>query len=235
MDVSAAAQDTGTAITEEPQLARQVGSLHESDPAGIWPERLGVFGDLLTPVEAAQYRKQLAQEGLIKLHRVLTGRRGGQLQVTEVTQEGYRLLDQYGVYADHPLGRGAFEHRLWRNVVHAWAVRQGYPSQAEQDVAGKAVDVGVVWEERRVAVEIVFEGLAKELGNLVKDLERGWDQIVFCAVKKDTLERLRQMVLETFGEDLVSRDRARFVRLCDFLEKSNPNGGTAGSATRAEQ
>lgn len=172
----------------------------------------------ISPGLGNRHRKRLAEEGMLRLHRVLTGRRGGQMQVTEVTEEGYRLLDQFGVHVGRPPGRGGFEHRLWQYIVHSWAVRQGYPSQIEQEIAGKPVDVGVTWEEKRVAVEIVFEGLEKELSNLAKDLERGWDQVVFCTVQQETLDRLKDTVMEEFGEELISQDKVRFRRLHEFLE-----------------
>jgi len=173
-----------------------------------------------------RYRKRLAAEGLLRFHCVLTGRRGGQLQVTEVTEEAHKLLERIEAKVKRPPGRGGFEHRLWQYIVHCWAVRQGYPSTIEQEVAGKPVDVGVIWDEKRVAVEIVVKGIEKELFNL-KDLERSWDQIVFCAVNQETLDRVREKILDTFGDELIRQDKVRFVRLNRFLEKK-PKGKQEG-------
>jgi hypothetical protein len=85
------------------------------------------------------------------------------------------------------------------------------------------VDVGVVWDERRVAVEIMVEGIEKELDNLGKDLDRGWDQVVFCAVSQETLDSLRERVRETFGEDPFSQGRISFRRLYEFLQANGPD------------
>ena len=42
-------------MIRESQRAQQPGSLPETEPVGAWPKRPGLFSDLLTPVEAAQY------------------------------------------------------------------------------------------------------------------------------------------------------------------------------------
>jgi len=166
------------------------------------------------------YRTELAAEGLLRLHRIRTGRPGGQVLVTEVTEEGYRLLERFQAKVQRPRGRGSFEHKFWQHVIHVWAVNQGYSSMIEQEVAGKAVDVGQVWGAERVAGEVVVEGLEKELKNLEKDLQVGWDRVVLCAVDKSTLDQLRELIVEKLGPELVEgRQRVRFVRLASFLEE----------------
>gem|GEM_PF-3183621 len=182
----------------------------------------------ISPAQGNHLRKQLAAEGLIRQHRILTGRRGGQLQIIEVTDEGSKLLERYNVPVPRPAGRGGFEHRFWQATIHQWAVKRGYPAQIEQQVAGKAVDVGVVWDEKRVAVEIVCEGIDKELGNFGKDIDAGWEQVVFCAVNQETLDRLRDLILDDLGEQVFYNDMVRFVRLSQFLDNEQadekPNG-----------
>jgi hypothetical protein len=163
------------------------------------------------------FRQELAAEGLLKLHRISTGRRGGQIQLTEVSEEGFKLLERYEVKVKRPAGRGGFEHRFWQAKVCEWAVKQGYPASIELEVEGKAVDVGVQWDEVNVAVEIVIEGIDKELGNVGKDLSSNWDRVVLCSVKQETLSRLREKVLDEFGEELIQQDKVRFVPLSRFL------------------
>lgn len=165
------------------------------------------------------YRQELTAEGLLRLHRINTGRRGGQIQLTEVTNEGYKLLERYEVKVGRPAGRGGFEHRFWQQKVHEWAIRRGYPATIELEVMGKAVDVGVIWEEESTAVEVVVEGIDKELKNIGKDAESGWSKTVLCAVKQETLARLREKVLDEFGEELIQQGKVRFVPLSKFLEE----------------
>jgi hypothetical protein len=97
-------------------------------------------------------------------------------------------------------------------------VRQGYPAKIEEEIDGKAVDIGITWEERRVAAEIIVCGIEKELFNLGKDLERGWDRVVFCAVDQKTLDQLRQRISEERGEDVLGSGKVTFRRLRWFLE-----------------
>ena len=180
-------------------------------------------------------RRSLMDENLIRAHRILTGLRGGQLQVTEVTEEGYQLLERFDVHVPRPPGRGGFEHRLWQQIVHSWAVAKGYPAQIEFEVSGKPVDLGVTWDEKRVAVEIVIEGLDKELDNLAKDLDRGWDQVVFCAVNQETLDSVKDLVLKTFGEEPIRLDRVRFRRLHEFLQTPSPSPNASGDGSSADK
>ena len=62
-------------------------------------------------------RGELEQEGLIRLHRVPTGMKGKVLTLTEVTDKGYALLDQYQVAVRKPTGNGGFCHKFWQ---HNW-------------------------------------------------------------------------------------------------------------------
>ena len=164
-------------------------------------------------------RRQLEQEGLIRFHRVPTGIKGKVFTLTEVTDKGYALLDRYQVSVRRPAGNGGFCHKFWQRVVYDWAVRQGYPARIEEEIHGKAVDVGVEWEERRTAVEIVMgNNVGKELYNLEKDLERGWHRVVFCALDQDTLDRLRETIVEKLGEEIHESGRVDFMRLRTFLQ-----------------
>ena len=164
-------------------------------------------------------RGELERQGLIRLHRVPTGMKGKVFTLTEVTDKGYALLDQYQVSVRRPAGKGGFCHEFWQRVVFDWAVRQGYPAKIEEEIDGKAVDVGVTWEERRTGVEIVMgDKLDKELYNLEKDIERGWDRIVFCAVNQNTLDRLTRLIAEKLGTETLGCGRIHFMRLRTFLQ-----------------
>jgi len=183
----------------------------------------------------SKHRKRLIDEGFIRAHRILTGQRGGQLQVTEVTEQGYQELERFAVHVPRPPGRGGFEHRLWQHIVHSWAVAMGYPAQIEQEVSGKPVDVGVIWDEKRVAVEIVVEGIEKELDNFGKDMAAGWDQVIFAAVEQATLDQLRDRVLDTFNEEVFVQDKVDFQRLCKFLQAPSPPPNASGDGSSADK
>jgi len=165
-------------------------------------------------------RRELADAGLIVLHRVNTGARGGRITLSEPTEQAYRLLEGMQVRVERPKGNGGFVHRFWQHTIHAWAVRQGYPARIEDAIDEKRVDVGVEWQEKRCAVEVVMQGLEKEMSNLEKDLREGWDQVIFCAEKQETIDRLRQMIEERYGEgleELRKEGRMAFMRFKEFI------------------
>ena len=173
----------------------------------------------VSALDDSALRTALEKDGLIRLQRIRTGLRGGQITLTELTDRAYGLLASYKVAAKRPAGRGGFEHGFWQHTAHAWAERKGYGTKIEEEVSGKAVDVGVTTDSQRIAVEVMMEGLDKELTNVAKDLEAGWDRVWLCAVKEEALERLRAKILDVFGSELLENGRVRFLRLSEFLEK----------------
>ena len=168
---------------------------------------------------ANEIRDQLKtyQEGLIREHYAPTGAQGRNYTLTEITNAGYRVLDALEVRYEKPRGDGSYVHRFYQHLVYEWAVRQGYPARIEDEVDGKRVDVNVSWDNRRVAVEIVIEGLEKELRNLAKDLDRGFQQVVFCAATAATLDELRRKIESELGPEMLQGDTVRFVQVKDFL------------------
>jgi hypothetical protein len=169
--------------------------------------------------KGSKMRETLVRENYIRVHPVQTGKKGRPIALTELTERGYALLDALSVKYERPRGHGSFVHKFWQHTIHAWAVAQGYPARIEDSGAGgKSVDVGIVWDGRRTAVEVLVEGLEKELSNLLKDLERGWDRVVFCAVDDATLKSLEQRIQQQFGRDLFVESKVSFMRLGRFLE-----------------
>ena len=154
-------------------------------------------------------RQELADAGLIRLHQVNTGIRGRRITLTEPTDRGYQLLEALQVKVERPKGNGGFVHQFWQHTIYMWAVKQGYPARIEEALHEKRVDVGVEWQEKRCAVEVVMEGLEKELSNLKRDLDDGWDQVIFCAEQEETLERLRKMIEEEDKSGKAEEEKSR--------------------------
>ena len=173
-------------------------------------------------------RQSLEAEGLIKTHRVKTGRRGGPLAVLELTDRAYALLDDLEVRYERPRGHGSYCHKFWQHRILMFAQARGWPARIEDSrTGGKAVDVSVEWEERHTAVEVLVEGVDKEISNLVQDLDEGYDQVIFCVVDDKTRERLKQQIEKEFGGDLFTQGRVAFLKLATFLDPPS-DGGTAG-------
>jgi hypothetical protein len=165
-------------------------------------------------------RQQLIDTGpgLISIHRVATGKKGRPLSVVEITEAGYHLLAKLGIGCEPPAGHGSIEHKFWQYVIYRWAIRQGYPAKIEQWLNNKSVDVGVEWEERKVAVEVGLGNMEKEISNFIKDLEAGWDKVIFASLSDKELNQLRNEIGKRFGSNSLESDRVGFMKLKTFLE-----------------
>ncbi|MBN2269778.1 MAG: hypothetical protein JXN61_04135, partial [Sedimentisphaerales bacterium] len=171
-------------------------------------------------------RQQLieAGPGLIRIHRIKTGKKGGPLSVIEITQAGYSLLSKLAVDCKQPVGHGGIEHLFWQHTIYRWAIAKGYPAKIEQWLSNKSVDIGVEWAEKKVAVEVALDNMEKEISNLIKDLEAGWDQVVFAVLSEKELNQLKNEIARRFGADLMEKNRVAFMMLNTFLETNDSQG-----------
>ena len=139
------------------------------------------------------------------------------MSVVPITDVGYHLLAKLGVKYEPPAGHGEIEHKFWQYTIYRWALSRGFPAEIEQWLNGKSVDVGVEWDEKKVALEIALENMEKELRNLVRDLEAGWDQVVFCVLSDRELNRLKNEIAKRFGSKLLDSGKVGFMKLSTFL------------------
>jgi len=176
--------------------------------------------DWLSQYKANLIRQQLKDTGLglINIHRIPTGKKGGPMSVMQITEAGYHLLAKLGVECEQPVGHGSIEHTFWQYTIYHWAIAQGFPAKIEQWLNNKAVDVGVEWREKKVAVEVALENMEKELNNLIADLEAGWDQIIFAVLTDKELNRLKNEIARRFGSKLLENGKVGFMKLSTFLE-----------------
>ena len=176
--------------------------------------------DNLSQYMAHQIRQQLEDTGpgLIRIHRISTGRRGGPLSVVQITEAGYHLLNKLGVPCQPPAGHGGVDHSFWQHAIYRWALARGYPAQIEKWHNGKSVDVAIEWDEKKVAVEVALEDMEKEMNNLVKDMEAGWDQIVFAALSSKELNELKNQIAKRFGTNVLETKKVTFMKLSTFLD-----------------
>jgi len=179
--------------------------------------------DGLSDYKANAIRLQLQDTGpgLIRFHRITTGKKGRPLSVVEITEAGYHLLSKLGLKCVPPVGHGSFEHKFWQYTVYRWALGQKYPAGIEHWHNEKSVDVTVDWDERKVAVEVALENMEKELGNLIRDLETGHDQVIFCTLTDKEQNQLRNEIARRFGANLLESGKVSFMKLSTFLQTKN--------------
>ena len=163
-------------------------------------------------------RKVLSEKGLITVHQLSTGHVGNTMTLLEITNRGWEFLRDEGFKIHVPRGHGSWRHRYFQNKLQRWFL-ENYPGcKAEieqQEIGNKAVDIGVEIGGRKIAVEVQIEGEEKELNNIVRDLEAGWDEVIICSQQKDTLERIKKRLKDAFGDeyDMV----VSFKELREFL------------------
>ena len=150
----------------------------------------------------------------MKPWRLKNGRKGGQPLLVEVTPLGWEVLKKYGVNVQKPRGKGGFLHKAFQHFIARYFAVEGWLTTIEDGSSGKYVDVGLVRNDQRIAVEVLVKGEVKELSNVAKDLE-DWDAVILCCDAAETIERMKKRITAEFGIDILSQ--VRFRLLSDFI------------------
>jgi hypothetical protein len=100
-------------------------------------------------------RDELAGNGWIVIHRVPTGRKGA-YALCEFTPKAWQLLEELKVNTKPPAGKGGFLHSYYQAQLCRWAHEHGLRAEIEHGHPGKAVDVMVEREGRRLAIEVAL-------------------------------------------------------------------------------
>lgn len=120
----------------------------------------------------------------------------------EITSKGWEMLERYKVNVKKPAGKGGLVHSYWAHQLQKWFM-ENYPgckATIEKMVDGKAVDVGVEIEKRKIAIEIMITGSEDNaLVNIGKDLEVGFDEVVIVCQDEKIGRSLQKKILDTFG------------------------------------
>jgi hypothetical protein len=190
------------------------------------------LGDLDSIDSLSEYKAHIIRQklidtgpGLIRVHRITTGQKGGPVSTIELLPHTLRMLDKLQVKYAEPTGHGSIEHKFWQHNAFNWAIQtKGHPARIEYWLNSKSVDVGIEWDEKKVALEIAMEDMEKELNNLIRDLEAGWDQVVFCVLTDKELNRLRNEIAKRFGSNLLDTGKVAFMNLSTFLEREKREG-----------
>lgn len=182
--------------------------------------------DSLSDYKAHLIRQRLMDTGpgLIQIHRISTGKKGGPISTIELPAHALQLLDRLQIKYPQPIGHGGPEHKFWQHTIYRWAIEQGHVPRIEYWLNGKSVDVGIEWDEKKVVLEVALEDMEKEMSNLVKDLEAGWDQVVFAGLTDKELNRLRNEIAKRFGSKLLDSNKVAFMKLSTFLEREKHEG-----------
>jgi hypothetical protein len=91
------------------------------------------------------------------------------------------------------LGRGGPEHQYLQELVKRWAESNGYRAVVEEEILGGkgSVDVALRTDEFSIACEIsVTSTVGQEVGNVLKCLEAGFQEVAVLALKRPRLAKI---------------------------------------------
>ena len=177
----------------------------------------------LSRYKGSMTRRQLVDAGYIRLHKVGTGTRSGQLVIQEITGTGYELLVSMKIKVQKPRSRGGFLHKYYCHKLKefAEATWEGGVAQIEDGSLGKYADVTVRLpagsEEETpsvIAFEVFMTGEAKEIRGIAKGVEV-FDRVVVCAENRSALDSLKRKAVETLGDGVL--DKVSFHLLSQYL------------------
>lgn len=173
-------------------------------------EKLGISG-----WRGNRLRKKLMNKGIIEKATINTGKKGGVINLSEITRKGREIADSLGMRANILLGKGSFTHQFWAYKIKEFFGKQGEASPSiENDSLGKAVDVALIFRDKRVAVEIELND--NESFNISKDLFSGYDEVWVCCETEEKIERARNRVRNNLGSKIM--DKIKFKLLSEFYE-----------------
>lgn len=98
----------------------------------------------------------------------------------------------------HPSGIGGDEHRKIQAHIKKLAEGFGYKVQVEQQISGRQlVDVGLEKRGKKIAIEVsVTTPTAKEILNITKSLNAGYESVIMTSPNPKTLSLIRKRAQE---------------------------------------
>ena len=168
---------------------------------------------LLSRYKGSMTRRQLVDAGYIRLHKVGTGTRSGQLVIQEITGACYELLAFMKIRVQKPKSRGGFLHKYYcyKLKEFAEATWEGSVAKIEDGSLGKYADVTVRMpigsdEEAPsvIAFEVFMTGEAKEIRGIAKGIEV-FDRVVVCAENRAALDSLKRKAVGTLGDGILEK------------------------------
>jgi hypothetical protein len=93
-------------------------------------------------------------------------------------------------------GKGGALHQHLQRVIATHAEQQGWSATVEAvGINGKAIDVGLEKEGRRIAVELsITTRPPHELQNILEDLQGGYERVVTLCVVPAALDAIQQLL-----------------------------------------
>jgi len=124
----------------------------------------------LNRTQGRRLAKKLESIGAITPHTYSTGKVGGHLCFFEVTDYGWRILQQKGIFKPKPKTNGGFDHELAVCLIEVSEKRQGNTVRFEVDLFGKRLDIDSFERKtsRRRFYNVGMSDVARESANIIE-------------------------------------------------------------------
>jgi len=140
----------------------------------------------LNPKYGNKYKNLLISQGLIQPRKIITGK--GWITLFDLIQKGRMLLRDLG-YEGKVISEGIV-HKFWKHKIAEYYRNKGFEVLVEENINGRT-DIIVKNGNKKVAIEIET-GKSDAIGNILKDLKAGFDEVICVATNKNVEEKIRQ-------------------------------------------
>ena len=127
-------------------------------------------------------KRELVERGFVKEVKIPTGK--GMVKLLDTAHKGADRLRGLGHVVRKSNRKGSLEHLYWMKIVAEDYRGKGYKVREEVPIGGgKSVDLVAEKDGKRIAIEIET-GKSDAEGNLKKDSEAGFDEVVVVETRK---------------------------------------------------
>jgi hypothetical protein len=161
---------------------------------------INLHGKKISAGRGTRFVDSLQNKGLIKVHRINLGGRGGKAKFLELTEKGYQAIN---TKPGLKIGKGAgFEHGFWQ--YHVSEKLKGIEGAKKVTIEGnlmnKAIDILVETSNKLIAIEIAMNPEHEKI-NIRKDIEVGCTHIIIGCKDSKILNHVTKRI-ESLSDDM---------------------------------
>ncbi|OGR74275.1 MAG: hypothetical protein A2089_03805 [Elusimicrobia bacterium GWD2_63_28] len=139
-----------------------------------------------------ELKETLTRKGIVETEEINTGK--ASLMLLKPTALGLRLAHELGLEQKKPIDfRASLEHEYWRHKAATFCKALGYQVEYEAKVNGKT-DIVARKDDISIAIEIETgkNNLDYAIGNIKKNLTKGFDRVISLVSEPAFLVRLQE-------------------------------------------
>lgn len=170
---------------------------------------------------ASRLKQRLENAGFIKSHKLSVSRRGGEIQIMEIMEKGYKII---GLSPEkYRQGKGSIIHRWWTHRIIGHLNSAGLMGKLEYNLNGKAADVVLKTGNGWIAYEVqLSSSMRPELISdlILKDIAAGYEKVIVCVESVKGIELVKNIIMELHESKKVEKEcveKVEVVLLVSFI------------------